>query len=148
MTLEELQKMTGVKRKKLGHPEEDLQIACVGWFRIQFPHYGRLMYANLNALAFVSGQNKGAFINKLKRLKAMGLEKGVPDLMLAVRRGSYCGLYCELKVPGKPTKPEQDEMIELLKSQGYFCFVSKQVDHFANVIKNYMALETSGRVSA
>lgn len=137
--------MSPVKRK-LGHPEEDLQVGCVGWFRRQFPIYGRLLYANLNALAY-TGQSKGAFINKLKRLKAMGLEKGIPDLMLAVRRGSYSGFFCELKVPGKNPKPEQEEMIALLTAQGYYCCVSKTVDEFMHEVKRYMRLDTVGRVA-
>lgn len=147
MKLAEYRAMTEPKKRKVGHPEEDIQVGCVGWFRMQFPMYARLLYANLNQLAY-TGQDRGAFINKLKRLIAMGLEKGVPDLTLAVRRGSFGGFYCELKVPGKPTKPEQDEMIALLRSQGYYCCVAKTVDEFAAEAKRYMRLETVGRVAA
>lgn len=152
MTAAQYREMQSPPKKKLGHPEEDLQIACVGWFRLQFPRYERLLFASLNSLAFTGNYSdpeaRGRYIAKLKRLKAMGLEPGVPDLTLSVRRGSFSGFYCELKVPGKYPEPHQREMMALLTEQGYYCCVAKTVDEFAREVKRYMTLETVGRFTA
>lgn len=151
MSVAEYQKLVKPKRKKLGHPEEDLQIGCVGWFRLQFPVYGKLLFANLNSLAFTgehTPEGRGRYFAKLKRLKAMGLEPGVPDLTLAVRRGSYFGFYCELKIPGRYAEPHQREMMELLSNQGYYCCVAKTVEEFMAAVSFYMKLHTPGRIAA
>lgn len=149
MKVEEYRALTAPKKKKVGHPEEDLQIACVGWFRLQFPQYEKLLFANLNSLAYTgdnSPEGRGRYFAKLKRLKAMGLEPGVPDLTLAVRRGSYSGFFCELKVPEKYPEPHQREMMGLLEAQGFYCVVAKTTDEFAYKVKRYMSLETPGRI--
>ena len=49
-----------------------------------------------------------------------GRKKGVSDIFLPVRRGSFSGLYIELKVPGnKPTR-EQLEFGCFVAEQGFF----------------------------
>ncbi len=55
--------------------------------------------------------------------KRRGVKAGVPDLCLPVARGSFHGLYIELKTErGKPTKT-QKLWIERLIKQGYFAKV-------------------------
>lgn len=54
------------------------------------------------------------------RLKATGVKSGVPDIMLPIRRGSFGGLWIELKKPGKHRIEEnQLEWIAFLIGQGY-----------------------------
>ena len=93
------------------------------------------------------------------RLKAEGVVKGYPDIMvfhaesvqrMAGRDGwgnRYCGLAIELKVwPNKPS-PEQEELHALLESQGWrvvVCYGLGEVEHitreyFGNVIKTRAA---------
>ena len=58
-------------------------------------------------------------------LKAQGVKAGVSDVMLPVRRGTWSGLYVEMKKPGniKGTSAEQKEFIEFVRSQGYAALV-------------------------
>lgn len=58
------------------------------------------------------------------KLKAEGVRAGIPDLMVAVARHGYHGLFLELKI--SPNKPSQSQLdwIRKLNDQGYFCFVA------------------------
>ena len=58
-------------------------------------------------------------------LKAEGVKRGVPDLVLPVPMGAYHGLYIEMKVPGRETQkdggrsPEQVKWHQRLRALGY-----------------------------
>jgi len=52
-------------------------------------------------------------------MKAMGLQSGVPDILIFEPRGEYIGLALELKsTKGRPT-PAQKMWIEKMKSKGW-----------------------------
>lgn len=54
------------------------------------------------------------------RLKAEGVRKGVPDLVLAAARGPHHGAYLELKrLEGGSITPHQKAFGEYLKKAGY-----------------------------
>ena len=54
------------------------------------------------------------------RLKAEGVRRGVPDVLLDVPRGQWHGLRIELKRPGKhSTSAVQREWIEAYRERGY-----------------------------
>lgn len=68
----------------------------------------------------------GGSRNKIEafNLKLSGVRKGVPDLLLALPKNGYSGLWIELKAPkNSDVKPrlskEQEEYLELLNSVGY-----------------------------
>jgi len=108
--------------------EHELQVACVQWFRLQYPKL--LMYAipNGGARSPITGA----------MLKAEGVTAGVPDLFLATARGSFHGLYIELKVgKNKPTILQFD-MHERLRSEGYKVVVCYTLDSFINEINTYL----------
>jgi hypothetical protein len=52
-----------------------------------------------------------------------GIQKGYPDLFLAVPRGPHHGLFVELKVPGGRVRSEQMHWLERLAAHGYVCTV-------------------------
>lgn len=72
------------------------------------------------------------------KLKAEGVRSGVPDMMLAMPRGKYCGLFIEHKI--KPNKPSEDQLafIEHLFMQGYQVVVSYSYDETVNSICSYL----------
>jgi hypothetical protein len=53
------------------------------------------------------------------RMKAAGLKAGVSDLFLPVARGSFHGLYIELKVGKNKCTPLQQTWIDDMRKQGY-----------------------------
>lgn len=63
----------------------------------------------------------GGLRNKIvaTNLKAEGVRRGIPDIFLPVARGSWHGLFVEMKKQGGYATPEQKEMIDLLRAQGY-----------------------------
>ena len=73
------------------------------------------------------------------RLKAQGVNPGIPDICLPVARGGYHGLYIELKRrKGGRTSEKQDEKIPLLRAQGYRVEVCLGFQRAADVIEEYM----------
>lgn len=73
------------------------------------------------------------------RLKAQGVKPGVPDIFLPCARGSWHGLYIEMKRrKGGKVSDEQKEMIRLLIEQGYKAVVCYGWEEAKNVIVEYM----------
>lgn len=79
------------------------------------------------------------------RLKAEGVVKGYPDIMVFHPKQAYSvpvvhaftGLAVELKVwPNKP-KPEQEEVHELLRSQGWHVAVCYGLGEVEQVTREY-----------
>ena len=64
-------------------------------------------------------------IRVARRLKAEGVKRGVPDVVLPVARGGYHGLYIEMKRPAEPGQTkgrltdEQRWWIDALTREGY-----------------------------
>lgn len=54
-------------------------------------------------------------------MKAEGVRRGVPDMMLPVARGDYNGLFIELKAQAATARPtkEQSWWLRELGGQGY-----------------------------
>lgn len=77
------------KRKPQAHPEHDLQVACVAWFRAQYPKDAAMLFAVPN------GGRRGKVEAAL--LKAEGVLPGVADLILLEARGGYGALCIEMK---------------------------------------------------
>ena len=84
------------------------------------------------------------------RLKAEGVVKGYPDIMVFTATGVFpcrVGLAIELKVWPNKEQPEQIEVHELLRTQGWrvvVCYGLGEVEHitreyFGNVIKTKAA---------
>ena len=69
--------------------EEQLQRCCVNQFKWRYSRYFRLLTHPANE--GTADPKRGA------RLKAMGVQAGVPDLLLFVARNGYHGLAIEMK---------------------------------------------------
>lgn len=75
------------------------------------------------------------------RFKAMGVKPGVPDLFLPVARGTYHGLWVELKrADGGKTKAAQRGWIDALKAQGYMAGVCHGWVEASETIMKYLNL--------
>lgn len=78
------------------------------------------------------------------KLKAEGVRKGVPDIMLPVARHGFHGLFIELKTPaengkraGRATK-EQLQWLTDLSDQGYLTAVCFGWDSAKTTIEGYL----------
>lgn len=118
----------------MNHYEHNLQVACVNWFRMQYPKYAKLLFAIPNG-----GKRH---LKTAKAMKAEGAQKGVPDLMLAVPEASDCplyfGLFIEMKSATGRLSPEQKAYLVALETQGYKTAVCKSFDEFKQTIEEYL----------
>lgn len=73
-----------------------------------------------------------------KRLKLMGVKRGVPDLCLPVPNQGYAGLYIELKAPNGKIGEEQNWWICELEKRGYKAAVCYGFDSAVNTILKYL----------
>lgn len=72
------------------------------------------------------------------KMKAEGVKPGVVDTFLPVRRGSWPGLYIEMKKPGGKPSKEQIEFMEFVKAQGYGVAVCDHWRKAADVLTAYL----------
>lgn len=113
--------------------ESQLQVACVRWFRYEFPEYGDLLFSVPNG-----GKRH---IATARKLKAEGVVAGVSDLILLVPNKDYHGLCIEMKWgKGKQT----DNQIRFQKhvvDQGYKYIVSRSFEDFEERVRYYLAVK-------
>lgn len=83
----------------------------------------------------------GGSRNKIEavNLKRAGVRAGVPDMMLAIKRKGYGGLFIELKRDRtcKPS-PEQTDWLNRLTAAGYFATVCHGLDSAVRTVEWYL----------
>ena len=111
------------------HLEQKALIELCAWHAKSDPRY-QLIFAIPNG-----GHRHVAVASKLK---AEGVRKGVPDLMLPVANPPYHGLFIEMKV--KPNKPSAEQLIWIkqLTEQGYKAVVCYSWQDALATIKSYL----------
>lgn len=115
------------------HRESDLQIACVTWFRLQFPSLALLLFAVPNGGA--RDAREGA------RLKREGVTAGVADLILLHPNASYHALCIEMKTTDKDSRqrPTQKAWQQAAESVGNKYVVVRSFDDFRREIVQYFS---------
>ena len=109
--------------------EDNLQAACVEWFRFQYPH-----------LVIFSIPNGGRR-NKIEaaKLKRTGVLAGVADLCILYSDGGYpMGLFIEIKVEGRKQTDKQIEFEKRISQYGYYYHVCRSIEEFMNVVNEYL----------
>lgn len=133
MTIDELHKMWDRKsdtpRSHHADHEHHLQVACVQWFRMQYPKH--LIYAIPN------GGQRNAIV--AAKLKAEGVTAGIPDLHIPTARNGYHSLYIEMKNGKKGRLSEhQKKTIQWLQDAGHKVAVCRNIQEFINEVNNYL----------
>lgn len=120
--------------------EEGEQMALMEWAELEAVKYPELEWLYHNA--------NGELRNKVvaKKLKALGVKPGIPDLCLPVPRGGHHGLYIELKRPDGKGKISDAQMscMEFLICQGYFVRVCHGYDEAVATILAYLKGRSPG----
>ena len=104
----------------------------MAWFALAYPKLSALL------IHIPNGQNVG--VVRGKKLKAMGLRKGFPDLFLYVPRGTFHGLAIELKTPKGVLSAEQRIYLAALNEQGYLAEMRRGFEGATKLISAYLAL--------
>ncbi|WP_176506384.1 VRR-NUC domain-containing protein [Pseudomonas urethralis] len=109
------------------------QSALVQEFDLRYPRYSRLLYHVPNG-----GHRHKATAGKLK---SQGVRAGIPDLVLAVARGGYFGLYIEFKARppyDADVSPSQYACIQALNDEGYLAVVCRGSFDAMEAIRAYL----------
>lgn len=75
-----------------------------------------------------------------RRLKRMGVMKGVSDLFVAIPRGEYHGMFLELKTQNGAISPHQYDFLERMEQQGYRCAVAKGYTEARALLAEYLGI--------
>lgn len=132
MTIEEFRKLEERKnRGKAAVSEHALQTQCVNWWRYTHPEQAKMLLAIPNA-GRRTRYERGQVLEE-------GLVAGTPDLFLALPRGSYHGLWIEMK-NGKAGRlsDKQKEMITRLRNEDYAVEVAHTFDEFEKTVEEYL----------
>lgn len=109
---------------KKKHPESELQKNIFKW--------AEMLSKRFTFLRFMTSSLVGInlTIPQRVRAKAMGVKKGVPDIVLYYSANGYNGFAIELKVkPNRPTK-EQKEFIKHLQNNGWYADICYSLEEF------------------
>jgi hypothetical protein len=126
-----LQQYNGNMKKKRHYPESQICISLYQWFCLQYPRH-EPRYLRLE----VGGQR-----TKVSQsiLKAEGNKSGVSDVLIALPKGKYAGLWLEVKTEkGKMTNNQKIFHVEMYPD--YQCKSGYGFDQCTRIITQYMRL--------
>ena len=120
-------------RKRPGHEEQKLQMACVKWFELQYPWATGLLVHPMNE-GMAGGRVRGAIG------KAMGQRKGVSDLLLLLPSWEYNYSYLAMELKTKTGRLSADQRVFLCRAgaAGARVAVIRSVKGFVKEVKRYM----------
>ena len=147
MSVKEYREKISSKSKRKGHPENDEQVALFKWASIMNKKTPALELL----LAIPNGAFYGGHWSVANRMKAEGVQKGVPDIFLpvpmtytdnAVVTSMYAGLWIEMKAGKNKPSVEQTWWMEKLDSMGYKVAVCYSCEEAIEVITDYLDLNS------
>ncbi len=104
-------------KRKHGHPEEDIQAACVEWFRWAFPRY--VIFSTPNG----GSRNLLEAVN----LKRSGVLAGVSDLIIVADRAV---LFVEMKTKTGRQQPSQKKFQADVERLGFEYKICRSLQGF------------------
>ena len=118
-------------RKPPSDEEHRIQVACVRWFRLKYPHLSPRLFAVPN------GERRDGVTGA--KLKAEGVLPGVADLILLKRNRHYCGLLIEMKTAnGRQSDTQKWWEQEVCAEGEYKYVVCRSLDDFIREVDVYL----------
>lgn len=132
LRIQEEREAKAKKRKPQAHPEHDLQVACVAWFRAQYPNDAAMLFAVPNG-----GKRRKV---EAALLKAEGVIAGVSDLILLEARGGFGALCIEMKTRRKDSgqSEKQTAWQQEAMRHGNKYVVARDQAEFCRLVSAYM----------
>lgn len=124
-----------MNRAMIRRSEDTEQMAVMDWVR-----WNMRRYPELELLHHIpNGGSRNAAEGR--KLKAMGVKAGVPDLHLPVPKADYCGLYIELKYEDGRIQDSQKDFLRTAARYGNYCVVCYGADAAIAVLEDYVNLK-------
>lgn len=124
-----------VEKPRLGLPSEHAeQCALIDWWAYACKSWGipeKMLFAIPNAGA---GASKG----QAGKMKGEGARPGIPDLMLAIPRAGFHGLFIEMKNQKGLVRSDQKAVHEMLVLAGYQVRVCRGFEEGKAAIGEYL----------
>ncbi len=121
------------QRKKDGLPSEhQIQSCFFDWVRLSTKAHPELRLCIAIPNAAKRSPGLAAW------LRREGLTAGVPDVLLLVPRGIWCGLAIEFKRPGGKISPAQSFMIDDMRGEGWKVAVMHSTEEAITIVKEYL----------
>lgn len=132
MTYDELKKMYQQKkiRKPPSDEEHQTQVACVNWFRLEYPKLRNVLFAIPNG----GRRDKKTGTT----LKEEGVVAGVADLILLRRNQQYGALCVEMKTKSGKQSETQKIWQKEVEATGNKYVVCRSLDEFMKEITDYL----------
>lgn len=113
--------------------EHELQVACVEWFRYQYPRLSKRLFAVPN----------GGYRDRrtAAKLKDEGVLSGVSDLILLKPNTHFHALLIEMKVTEKYSRQSSEQkewQKELTSLDEYKYVVCRSIDDFMREVNDYL----------
>ena len=113
--------------------EHELQVACVEWFRYQYPRLSKRLFAVPN----------GGYRDRrtAAKLKDEGVISGVSDLILLKPNIHFHALLIEMKVTEKYSRQSSEQkewQKELTSLNEYKYVVCRSIDDFMREVNDYL----------
>jgi hypothetical protein len=127
------------RAKSLNASEHDLQKALISWWKFECRVFGIpefALFAVPNGTMYRGTQIERSIQSNY--LKAEGMRPGALDLVLAVARGGYHGLFTEMKTRTGRISDEQSAFLTYLDSSGYKAVVCRSTEEAIAAITNYL----------
>lgn len=115
--------------RKTAH-EDQLQIACVRWFDMQYPEYRMLLHHSPN----------GGYrtLTEGKLFRKMGTRAGFPDLLLLLQTDEWTALAIELKTDTGKQSVHQKEWQNVATQNGIRYEVVRSFDEFYGLVNEHI----------
>lgn len=112
-------------RRKPRHIEEDIQTACVNWFRLKYPQYLIFAVANGGSRNPIEARN----------MKRSGVLAGVSDLIIIAKR---LILFIEMKTPTGRQSEKQKQFQNRVECLGFRYILCHSLDEFISRVSNFI----------
>lgn len=120
--------------KKLTETEEQLHKAFMQWVGIH-PLLKHLV------TTFIHVPNEGKRTVQFgKKLKTLGMRKGVSDIFIAYPSRAYHGAWIELKTPKGKLSDAQRQFLDDMNQNGYFATAAFGFDEAKEAVEYYFEL--------
>lgn len=119
--------------------EHMLQQDCAQWLK------KTLYNAGLPQVFYHVANERKATAAQHGRLKLQGVLKGVSDVVLPLKSGEYCGVYCELKTKTGSPSQDQKDFLTAVASEGYLAIIVNDIETFKEVFTYYIYERTNNK---